>query len=239
MWASRRSSACSQQAVDSLAGHFACPTRGSSLTSSCRGSSKLTCYLTTCSQRATVVVVKSCLDGRAPLSWVGSESGWGSIVRSSVSRRKSIRAGQPPPPPAHTRGRLRGPTGKRKISYEVYAVNVLREASTLEVAIWVIAGDGRLEGATARDVEMWVCHERGPSGLHMQLATELIVLTHELRVFLFELADAQRWWRQGRDLLWRERECRLELGHGLLELYVRIYACVHKATAKKEKKSAR
>jgi len=119
------------------------------------------------------------------------------------------------------------------LSHEVYAVNILREASTLEVAIWVVAGDGRLERATARDVEMWVCHERRPSGLHVHLATELVVLAHELGVFLFELADTQRWWRQGRDLLWRERERRLELGHGLLELYVRIHAHVSKSDHEK------
>jgi hypothetical protein len=126
---------------------------------------------------------------------------------------------------------------KKKNSYEVYAVNVLREASTFEVAIWVVARDGRLEGATSRDVEMWVCHERRPSGLHVQLATELVVLAHELGVFLFELADAHRRWRQGRDLLWRERERRLELGHGLLELYVRIYARMYTKVKKEKRKT--
>jgi hypothetical protein len=52
----------------------------------------------------------------------------------------------------------------------------------------------------------------------VQLTTELVVLAHKFGVFLFELADAHRWWWQGRDLLWREREGCLELGHGLLEL---------------------
>jgi hypothetical protein len=65
---------------------------------------------------------------------------------------------------------------------------------------------------------MWVCHERRPSGLNVQLATELIVLAHELVIFLFELADAHRWWWQSRDLFRRERKGRLELRYGLLEL---------------------
>jgi hypothetical protein len=56
---------------------------------------------------------------------------------------------------------------------------------------------------------------------------------------LFELADAQRWWRQGRDLLWRERERRLELGHGLLELHVRICVHAYKATTEKSAVSTR
>jgi hypothetical protein len=37
---------------------------------------------------------------------------------------------------------------------------------------------------------------------------------------LFELADAQRWWWQRRDLFGRERERRLELRHGLFELFI-------------------
>ena len=56
--------------------------RGSNLTSSCRGSSMLTYLMTVaCCSRATVVVVKSCLDERALPSWVGSESDWGSVIQ--------------------------------------------------------------------------------------------------------------------------------------------------------------
>jgi len=52
----------------------------------------------------------------------------------------------------------------------------------------------------------------------VQLAAELLILAYQLGVFLFELADAQRWWWQRRDLFGRERERGLELGHGLLKL---------------------
>jgi hypothetical protein len=58
---------------------------------------------------ATVAVVKSFLDGRAPLSWVDSESGWGSIVRWSGQEGKS-RSGLESP---HARARAcEIPTGK-------------------------------------------------------------------------------------------------------------------------------
>lgn len=90
MWASRQSSACSQQEVDSLTGHFARPTRGSSWTSSNLGSNTPRCYSKrSCSPRAKVVVAvavaKSWSDGRRPPSLVGLESGWDSGIR----RRRS------------------------------------------------------------------------------------------------------------------------------------------------------
>lgn len=105
-----------------------------------------------------------------------------------------------------------------KKTYEVYAVDVLRQAPSLKFAIWIVAGHRRLERATARHVKVRVCHERRPSGLHVQLTAELLILAHQLGVFLFELADAQRWWWQRRDLFGRERERGLELRHGLLKL---------------------
>ena len=52
----------------------------------------------------------------------------------------------------------------------------------------------------------------------MQLTAQLFILAYELGIFLFELADAQRWWWERRDLFGRERKRRLELCHGLLEL---------------------
>ena len=52
----------------------------------------------------------------------------------------------------------------------------------------------------------------------MQLTPQFVVLTEQLGVFLFELADAQgRWWQRC-DLFWRESKGGLELGHGLLKL---------------------
>jgi hypothetical protein len=53
----------------------------------------------------------------------------------------------------------------------------------------------------------------------MQLTAQLFILAYELGVFLFELADAQRWWWKGRYLFGRECKRRLELRHRLLELY--------------------
>jgi hypothetical protein len=51
------------------------------------------------------------------------------------------------------------------------------------------------------------------------LAAQFVVFAEQLGVVLFELADTQgRWWQRG-DLFWGERECGLELGHGLLELF--------------------
>jgi len=52
----------------------------------------------------------------------------------------------------------------------------------------------------------------------MQLTAQLFVLAYQLCIFLFELADAQGWWWERRDLFGRECERRLELGHCLLEL---------------------
>lgn len=85
MWASRQSSACSQQAADSLTAHFARPTKGSNSTSSDLGSNMPRCYLKrSCTRCARVVAVaavaKSWSDGRRLPSSVGSESGWGSVV---------------------------------------------------------------------------------------------------------------------------------------------------------------
>jgi len=90
MWASRQSSACSQQEADSLTDHFARPTKGSSWTSSDLGLSRPTCYLkrscTHCARVVAVVVVaKSWSDERRPPSLVGLESGWDSGIR----RRRS------------------------------------------------------------------------------------------------------------------------------------------------------
>jgi len=65
---------------------------------------------------------------------------------------------------------------------------------------------------------MRIGHQWRPPGLHLQLAAQLIVLAHELGIFLLQLAYAQRWWWQRGDLFGREGERRLELGHGLLEL---------------------
>jgi hypothetical protein len=58
--------------------------------------------------------------------------------------------------------------------------------------------------------------------MHKQLTAQLFILAYEPGVFLFELADAQSWWWERRDLFGRERKLpgRLELRHGLLELYV-------------------
>lgn len=67
---------------------------------------------------------------------------------------------------------------------------------------------------------MRVCHEGRPPGLHMQLPTELLVLAHQLGIFLFKLANAKRWWWQSRDLFGRERERCLKLGYCLLKLWV-------------------
>jgi hypothetical protein len=135
---------------------------------------------------------------------------------------------------AWTGERLCGGWARSLAGAKVYAVDVLGETSTLDVAIWVVAGDGGLERAAPRDVKVRVCHERRSSGLHVQLAAKLVVLAQELRVFLFELADAQRRWRQCRNLFRRERERRLELGHGLLELC--ICAHMHVDTRKKKER---
>jgi hypothetical protein len=54
----------------------------------------------------------------------------------------------------------------------------------------------------------------------MQLTAHLFIFAYELGVFLFELADAQRWWWERRDLFGRERKRRLELRHSLLELHI-------------------
>ena len=93
MWASRQSSACSQQEVDSLTDHFARLTRGSSWTSSDLGSSRPRCYLKrSYSPHAKVVgvagVAKSWSDERRPLLSVGLESGWGSVVPTRMSKKK-------------------------------------------------------------------------------------------------------------------------------------------------------
>ncbi len=77
-----------------------------------------------------------------------------------------------------------------------------------------------MERAAARHVKVRVRHEGWPPGLHMQLTTQLLILAYELGIFLFELADTQRWWWKRRDLFGRKRKRRLELGHGLLELYI-------------------
>jgi len=52
----------------------------------------------------------------------------------------------------------------------------------------------------------------------MQLTAQLFILAYKLGIFLFELANAQRWWWEGRDLFGRERKRRLELRYGLLKL---------------------
>ena len=65
---------------------------------------------------------------------------------------------------------------------------------------------------------MRVCHEGWPPGLHVQLTAQLLILAYELCIFLFELANPQRWWWERRDLFGRERKRRLELRHGLLKL---------------------
>jgi hypothetical protein len=52
----------------------------------------------------------------------------------------------------------------------------------------------------------------------MQLTAQLFILTYDLGVFLFELADAQRWWWESSDLFGRERKRRLEFCHRLLKL---------------------
>ena len=145
---------------------------------------------------------------------------------------------QRPAPGRESNGGKKEKQRRSILSYKVYTVDVLGETSTLDIAIWVVAGDGGLERAAPRDVKVRVCHERRPSGLHVQLAAKLIVLAQELRVFLFELADAQRRWRQRRNLFRRERERRLEFGHGLLELCMCTYARRPKKK-KKKRKSAR
>ena len=66
---------------------------------------------------------------------------------------------------------------------------------------------------------MRVRHEGWPPGLHVQLTAQLFVFAYELGIFLFELADAQRWWWERRDLFGREGKRRLELRYRLLELY--------------------
>jgi hypothetical protein len=50
---------------------------------------------------------------------------------------------------------------------------------------------------------------------------------------LLELADAQRWWWQRRDLFGRERECGLQLRHCLLKLRGcgHVSACVPRPSA--------
>ena len=53
----------------------------------------------------------------------------------------------------------------------------------------------------------------------MQLTAQLFILAYNLGIFLFELPDAQRWWRERRDLFGRESKRRLELRHGLLKLW--------------------
>jgi hypothetical protein len=53
----------------------------------------------------------------------------------------------------------------------------------------------------------------------MQLTAQLFIFAYKLGIFLFELADAQRWWWERRDLFGRERKRRLELRYGLLKLY--------------------
>ena len=111
-----------------------------------------------------------------------------------------------------------GPGCAGKKAYQVYAVNVLRQAPSLKFTIWVVARHGRLERAAARHVEVRICHEGRPPGLHMQLTAQLLILAYELGIFLFELADAQRWWWERRDLFGRESKRRLEFSHGLLKL---------------------
>ena len=96
MWASRQSSACSQQEADSLTDHFVRPTKGSSLTSSDLGSNMPRCYLKrSCNPRArvvaVVVVAKSWFDERRPLLSVGLVSGWGSAVATRMSQEKKRR----------------------------------------------------------------------------------------------------------------------------------------------------
>lgn len=227
MWASRQSSACSQQEADSLTDHFVRPTKGSSLTSSDLGSNMPRCYLKrSCTPRArvvaVVVVAKSWSDERRPLLSVGLVSGWGSVVatRMSQGKKSGVRTKR-----GGARGQARCRDGDNKKTYKVYAVDVLGEAPSLKFAIWVVARHGRLERAAARHVKVRVCHEGRPSGLHVQLAAELLVLAHQLGVFLLELADAQRWWWQRRDLFGRERECGLQLRHCLLKLRGCAWPC--------------
>jgi hypothetical protein len=142
------------------------------------------------------------LVGRASASCVGGLGVWLGLYCSLVRERVAQKRKDPS-------------------AYEVYTVDVLRKTSPLEIAIWIVARHGGLERAAARDVKVGVGHERRPSGLHVQLAAQLIVLTMELRVFLFELADAQGWWWERSYLFWREREGCLELRHGLLELQIK------------------
>jgi hypothetical protein len=65
----------------------------------------------------------------------------------------------------------------------------------------------------------------------MQLTAHLFILAYELGIFLFELADAQGWWWEGRDLFGRERKRRLELRHGLLKLHIPMGAANQQMSA--------
>ena len=115
MWASRQSSACSQQEADSLTDHFVRPTKGSSWTSSDLGSNMPRCYLKrSCNPRArvvaAVVVAKSWFDERRPLLSVGLVSGWGSVVATRMSQRKKKKSG--------VRTKRGGARGRRGVATE-------------------------------------------------------------------------------------------------------------------------
>jgi len=82
------------------------------------------------------------------------------------------------------------PPRKGKNIYQVYFVDVLRHAPPFKFTIRVVRRDGRMEGAATGHVKVWVGQQGRPSGLYVQLASELFVLAEQFRVFLFELADA-------------------------------------------------
>ena len=78
------------------------------------------------------MVAKSWRDVRAPLSWVDSESGWGSVNRSArLAKKKRIDER------VQTRMHVQRALGRKK-NYQVYFVNVLRYASPFEVAVGVV-----------------------------------------------------------------------------------------------------